>query len=182
MRLPAGLFLVATLHGTPVGCGALKFHRGRPTELKRMWVSPEVRGLGVARQLLDELERRAAEQGSRTIRLDEQDADGGDQRSTGQPAIGKSQLSTPNRTPTIGSRRDRESRNVRSGARLYRRAGQSGPRAKSPTSSALEDVLAQGVVAHRRGVVEQLGAVEHDADALAELVGSRRAEERVQVR
>jgi ribosomal protein S18 acetylase RimI-like enzyme len=70
MRLPAGLFLVATLHGAPVGCGALKFHRGRPTELKRMWVSPEVRGLGVARRLLDELERGAAEQGSRTIRLE----------------------------------------------------------------------------------------------------------------
>ena len=30
MTPPAGLFLVATLHGEPVGCGALKFHRGAP--------------------------------------------------------------------------------------------------------------------------------------------------------
>ena len=40
MRPPAGLFLVATLHGEPVGCGALKFHGDGPVELKRMWVSP----------------------------------------------------------------------------------------------------------------------------------------------
>src|SRR5262249_54219028 len=37
---PAGLLLVATLHGDPVGCGALKFHDGAPAELKRMWVAP----------------------------------------------------------------------------------------------------------------------------------------------
>ena len=47
MRPPAGLFLVATLHAEPVGCGALKFHGDGPTELKLMWVSPAVRGLGV---------------------------------------------------------------------------------------------------------------------------------------
>jgi ribosomal protein S18 acetylase RimI-like enzyme len=70
MRPPAGVFLIATLHGEPVGCGALKFHRGRPTELKRMWVSPEVRGLGLSRRLLAELEHRAAEYGSRAIRLE----------------------------------------------------------------------------------------------------------------
>jgi ribosomal protein S18 acetylase RimI-like enzyme len=70
MRLPAGLFLVATLHGEPVACGALKFHRNRPTELKRMWVSRELRGLGLARRLLGELERRAAGHGSRTVRLE----------------------------------------------------------------------------------------------------------------
>ena len=44
-------------------------------------------------------------------------------------------------------------------------------------SDRLEDVLAQGVVAHRRGVEEQLGAVEHDADAFAEIFGVGRAEE-----
>ena len=70
MRPPAGLFLVATLHDDPVGCGALKFHDGAPTELKRLWVSPVVRGLGVGRRLVDELERRAAEHGSRAVRLD----------------------------------------------------------------------------------------------------------------
>ena len=70
MRLPAGLFLVATLDGAPIGCGALKLHGDRPTELKRMWVSPAVRGLGVGRLLLDQLEKQAVEQGSRTIRLE----------------------------------------------------------------------------------------------------------------
>jgi len=70
LRPPAGLFLVAMLHGEPVGCGALKFHGDEPTELKRMWVAPSVRGLGVGRRLLKELERQAAEHGSSTIRLE----------------------------------------------------------------------------------------------------------------
>src|SRR5262245_51720980 len=39
LRLPAGLLLLATLRDDPIGCGALKFHRGEPAELKRMWVA-----------------------------------------------------------------------------------------------------------------------------------------------
>src|SRR5215207_7914952 len=70
MRLPAGVFLVAKLHGEPIGCGALKFHNGEPTELKRMWVAASARGLGVGRRLLAELERRALENGNSTIRLE----------------------------------------------------------------------------------------------------------------
>jgi GNAT superfamily N-acetyltransferase len=70
MRLPAGLFLVATLDGEPVGCGALKLHGEEPTELKRMWVSPAVRGSGVGRRLLAELEMQAVAHGSRRIRLE----------------------------------------------------------------------------------------------------------------
>ena len=70
LRLPAGLFVVATLHGVPVGCGALKFHERAPTELKRMWVAPSARGLGLGRRLLAELERLAAEHGVRTLRLE----------------------------------------------------------------------------------------------------------------
>jgi ribosomal protein S18 acetylase RimI-like enzyme len=70
MRLPAGLFLVATLNGEPVGCGALKFHAGRLAELKRMWVSPTARGLGLGRRLLRELEAQAAQHGSQAVRLD----------------------------------------------------------------------------------------------------------------
>jgi DNA-binding MarR family transcriptional regulator/GNAT superfamily N-acetyltransferase len=69
-RPPAGMFLIATLHEEPVGCGALKFHDDQPTELKRMWVSPAVRGLGVGRRLLEQLERRTVEHGSRVIRLE----------------------------------------------------------------------------------------------------------------
>jgi DNA-binding MarR family transcriptional regulator len=70
MRPPLGVFLVATLRDDPVGCGALKFHGDAPTELKRMWVAPDARGLGVGRRLLEALERRAIEHGSHTIRLD----------------------------------------------------------------------------------------------------------------
>jgi DNA-binding MarR family transcriptional regulator/GNAT superfamily N-acetyltransferase len=69
-RPPAGMFVVATLHDEPIGCGALKFHGDEPTELKRMWVAPTARGLGVGRRLLHDLERRAIEHGSHAIRLD----------------------------------------------------------------------------------------------------------------
>jgi DNA-binding MarR family transcriptional regulator/GNAT superfamily N-acetyltransferase len=70
MTAPAGLFLVATLHAVPVGCGALKLHPGAPAEIKRMWVAAEVRGLGLGRRLLAELEARAAAHGVRVLRLE----------------------------------------------------------------------------------------------------------------
>jgi DNA-binding MarR family transcriptional regulator/GNAT superfamily N-acetyltransferase len=67
---PAGLFVIARLRGRPVGCGALKFHPGAPAELKRMWVAQDMRGLGVGRRLLTELEAQAAKAGARMIRLE----------------------------------------------------------------------------------------------------------------
>jgi DNA-binding MarR family transcriptional regulator/GNAT superfamily N-acetyltransferase len=70
LRPPLGLFVVATLRDEPVGCGALKFHGDEPAELKRMWVADSVRGLGIGRRLLGELERHAAEHGARVIRLE----------------------------------------------------------------------------------------------------------------
>jgi GNAT superfamily N-acetyltransferase len=70
LRPPSGVFAVATLQGAPVGCGALKFHGRRPAELKRMWVAPSTRGLGLGRRLLTELERLARDHGARTIRLE----------------------------------------------------------------------------------------------------------------
>jgi DNA-binding MarR family transcriptional regulator/GNAT superfamily N-acetyltransferase len=70
MTPPAGLFLVAVLDGEPAGCGALKFHPGAPAEVKRMWVSPAVRGLGLGRRLLAELEAQAAGHGVRVLRLE----------------------------------------------------------------------------------------------------------------
>jgi DNA-binding MarR family transcriptional regulator/predicted GNAT family N-acyltransferase len=73
MRLPAGLFYVATLRDEPVGCGALKFHGDDPPEIKRLWVSPTARGLGVGRRLLAELETRAAMSGSDIVQLDTND-------------------------------------------------------------------------------------------------------------
>jgi DNA-binding MarR family transcriptional regulator/GNAT superfamily N-acetyltransferase len=70
MRLPAGLFLLASLRGEPVGCGALLFHGSDPAELKRMWVAPEARGIGLGRRLLRELETLTQNHGARVIRLD----------------------------------------------------------------------------------------------------------------
>jgi GNAT superfamily N-acetyltransferase len=67
---PAGLFLLATLHGEPVGCGALKFHGDEPVEIKRMWVGPKARGLGLGKRLLAELENQAAARGARVVRLE----------------------------------------------------------------------------------------------------------------
>jgi DNA-binding MarR family transcriptional regulator/GNAT superfamily N-acetyltransferase len=67
---PAGLMLVATLRDIPVGCGALKHHPGAPTELKRMWVSSTVRGVGLGRRLLTELEAHAAAAGAHAVRLE----------------------------------------------------------------------------------------------------------------
>jgi DNA-binding MarR family transcriptional regulator/GNAT superfamily N-acetyltransferase len=67
---PAGLLLVAILRGDPVGCGALHLLGDGIAEVKRMWVSPAVRGLGLGRRLLTELEARAAERGVGTLRLE----------------------------------------------------------------------------------------------------------------
>jgi GNAT superfamily N-acetyltransferase/DNA-binding MarR family transcriptional regulator len=67
---PAGLLLVATLNGEPVGCGAVKLHRDEPAEIKRMWVSPAMRGLGLGRRLLAELESHARAAGAGAVRLE----------------------------------------------------------------------------------------------------------------
>lgn len=74
LRPPAGLLLVASLRGEPVGCGALMFHDkfddNRYAHLRRMWVDESVRGLGVGRRLLGDLESRAADHGAREVRLE----------------------------------------------------------------------------------------------------------------
>jgi GNAT superfamily N-acetyltransferase len=70
LTLPAGLLLVATLHAEPVGCGALKLHGTGPAEVKRMWVAPRARGLGLGRRILVELEAQARARGVRTLRLE----------------------------------------------------------------------------------------------------------------
>ena len=67
---PAGLLLVARLRGEPVGCGALKLHGAEPAEIKRMWVAPSARGLGVGRRILAELERHAHRHGAGLVRLE----------------------------------------------------------------------------------------------------------------
>lgn len=67
---PAGLLLVAMLHGEPVGCGAVKFHDDAPAEIKRMWVAPAARGLGLGRRILTDLEAHTAAGGVHVLRLE----------------------------------------------------------------------------------------------------------------
>ncbi|MEW1774169.1 helix-turn-helix domain-containing GNAT family N-acetyltransferase [Streptomyces sp. NPDC086777] len=70
LRPPRGLFLVARLHGEPIGCAGVKMPTGAPAEIKRMWVAPQARRLGLARRFLTELEAQAARHGYDTLRLD----------------------------------------------------------------------------------------------------------------
>ncbi len=69
---PEGLFLLAFEGGEPIGCGG--FRRCEvgeaAAELKRMWVEPDHRGRGIARLMLEELERRAEAVGYRRMMLD----------------------------------------------------------------------------------------------------------------
>jgi DNA-binding MarR family transcriptional regulator/GNAT superfamily N-acetyltransferase len=67
---PAGIFVIARLGGQPIGCGALKVKDRKIGEIKRMWVSPDARGLGLGRRLLETLETRAREFGLHTLRLE----------------------------------------------------------------------------------------------------------------
>jgi ribosomal protein S18 acetylase RimI-like enzyme len=70
LRPPHGLMLVAYRAGDPVGCGAVKHHPGAPSEIKRMWVAPSARGLGLGRRVLRELEASAIGAGARLARLE----------------------------------------------------------------------------------------------------------------
>jgi DNA-binding MarR family transcriptional regulator/GNAT superfamily N-acetyltransferase len=65
IRPPAGEFFVAYLHGEPIGCGAVKHHDDAPAEIKRMWIAPTARGLGLGRRLLEKLEACALGAGGR---------------------------------------------------------------------------------------------------------------------
>jgi DNA-binding MarR family transcriptional regulator/GNAT superfamily N-acetyltransferase len=70
VRPPAGEFLVAYLHGEAVGCGAVKHHADAPAEIKRMWIAPSVRGLGLGRRLLERLEACALAGGARVAHIE----------------------------------------------------------------------------------------------------------------
>jgi len=70
LRPPRGAFLVARLDGRPVGCGAVKSIEPGVGSIKRMWVSPAVRGAGVGRRLLLALEKEAAGLGMGLLRLE----------------------------------------------------------------------------------------------------------------
>jgi DNA-binding MarR family transcriptional regulator len=66
---PHGFLILATLNGEPVGCGALKCQAGYG-EIKRMWVAPSSRGLGIAKRILLRLEDLARQRRLRLLRLE----------------------------------------------------------------------------------------------------------------
>jgi GNAT superfamily N-acetyltransferase len=67
---PSGMFLVLRREGALVGCGGFKRDTPEAAYLKRMWVAPEARGLGLGKHLLHALEDRARALGYRTARLE----------------------------------------------------------------------------------------------------------------
>lgn len=67
---PHGGVLLARLDGQVVGCGAVRLTAPDTAHLKRMWVSPAVRGLGLGRRLMTELETLAAALGARRVQLE----------------------------------------------------------------------------------------------------------------
>jgi DNA-binding MarR family transcriptional regulator/GNAT superfamily N-acetyltransferase len=71
---PEGTFLVITMDGTTVGCGGLRLIDDATAEIKRMWVDPDWRGLGLGARLLAELEARARRLGRVRVVLDTNEA------------------------------------------------------------------------------------------------------------
>lgn len=70
MMPPRGAFLVAMSDGQPLGCVGLKGNGGELAEIKRLWVAPEARGLGLGRRLMDAAEDAARQLSIEILRLD----------------------------------------------------------------------------------------------------------------
>lgn len=66
---PPGLLLAAYVDGEPVGVGGIKAAAPRRGEIKRMYVEPRVRGLGIGRAILERL-LDAAPQDFDVVRLE----------------------------------------------------------------------------------------------------------------
>jgi putative acetyltransferase len=70
MEAPAGAFVVVLAGDRAVGCGGFKRLDSDTCEVKRMYLLPEVRGLGLSGRLLAALEERAVAAGYARVRLD----------------------------------------------------------------------------------------------------------------
>lgn len=67
---PTGLFVVAGVASETVGCGPLDFLDDTSAEIKRMWISPQIRGIGLGKRLLAHLENEARRAGRSKVVLD----------------------------------------------------------------------------------------------------------------
>ena len=63
-------FFVARHEGIPAGCGGIKLFGTEYGELKRMYVRPRFRGLGIGRLLLDQLSNHARSHAVHVLRLE----------------------------------------------------------------------------------------------------------------
>ena len=70
LMAPNGTFLVAVSDRLPIGCVGLKGDGGQSGEIKRLWVSPSARGLGLGTRLMHKVEGAARLLGISTLRLD----------------------------------------------------------------------------------------------------------------
>lgn len=70
LAAPGVRFLVARRGGQALACGALRIDPAGYGEVKRMFVSPEARGLKLGRRLLDRIEEEARREGLGCLRLE----------------------------------------------------------------------------------------------------------------
>lgn len=69
LRPPYGVLLLARAGGPALGCVGIRLRPGF-AEMKRLWVAPESRGLGLARRLVEAAEDAARDLGADLLRLD----------------------------------------------------------------------------------------------------------------
>lgn len=70
MSPPDGCFVTIRNDTRVFGCGGVQTLEPGVGEIKRMWIEPSMRGVGLGRRLLQHLEDRLIAMGIRTIRLD----------------------------------------------------------------------------------------------------------------
>jgi putative acetyltransferase len=70
LRQPEVIFLTASVDGRVAGCGAFVRRGQEYAEIKRMFVLPQFRGLGLGRRLLDEIESMIRAAGLTLARLE----------------------------------------------------------------------------------------------------------------
>lgn len=70
MEPPRGSFVLALSDGMALGCVGLKGTDQGYGEIKRLWIAPSARGLGVARRLMTKAEEVARVLGMQLLRLD----------------------------------------------------------------------------------------------------------------
>lgn len=70
LAAPQVYFFVAREHGRALGCGAFVLGEAGEAEMKRVFVDPAARGKGVARIIMEALERAAAQLGVTLMQLE----------------------------------------------------------------------------------------------------------------